>query len=129
MHRVSLLLLAAALTLFGATSTKTTAPAGKTVAANDSFIESIIRTKLSKSKIGADNFKFRVQGGVVYWDGKTEVPQHKGAATRMAKTAGAVRVVNNIQVSEAAKAKARARFEHSHRSEPRSEPRSAVVRR
>jgi hypothetical protein len=28
--------------------------------------------------------------------------QHKGSATRMAKTAGALRVVNNIKVSETA---------------------------
>jgi hypothetical protein len=123
-----LLLLIAALTVFGTTPAKTTAPAGKTVAADDAFIESTIKGKLAKSKIGADKFKFRVQGGVVYWEGTTDVPQHKGAATRMAKTAGAVRVVNNIQVSEAGKAKARSQFEKSHRSEPRSEPRNAVVK-
>jgi hypothetical protein len=32
--------------------------------------------------------------------------QHKGAATRMAKTAGAIQVVNNIKISDQAKAKA-----------------------
>jgi hypothetical protein len=32
--------------------------------------------------------------------------QHKGSATRMARTAGAAQVVNNIQVSATAKAKA-----------------------
>jgi hypothetical protein len=36
------------------------------------------------------------------------VIQHKGAATRMARTAGAAQVVNNIQISASAKAKAAA---------------------
>jgi hypothetical protein len=47
-----------------------------------------------------------VQRGVVTWDGSTTVMQHKGSATRMARTAGAVQVINNIQVSATAKAKA-----------------------
>ena len=72
-------------------------------AQQDKEIESAIRAKLEKSKIGKDGFKVRVQGGVAYWEGTTEVVQHKGAATRMAKTAGAGRVVNNIKISDAAK--------------------------
>lgn len=72
----------------------------------DSQIENTIRTKLAKSKIGKDGFRFRVSHGVVTWDGSTNVMQHKGAATRMAHAAGAQQVVNNIQVSAAAKAKA-----------------------
>ena len=64
--------------------------------------------KLAKSKIGKDGFKFKVARGVVTWEGSTNVVQHKGSATRMAKAAGAVQVVNNIQVSAAAKAKAAA---------------------
>ena len=54
---------------------------------SDATVEQKIRTKLAKSKIGADKFTVKVQGGVAYWDGKTDVIQHKGAATRMAKTA------------------------------------------
>jgi osmotically-inducible protein OsmY len=73
---------------------------------SDAEIEATIRTKLAKSKIGKDGFRFHVQRGVVTWEGKTDVMQHKGSATRMAKAAGAVRVVNNIQVSGSAKAKA-----------------------
>ena len=73
---------------------------------SDATIEQKIRAKLAKSKIGADHFTVKVQGGVAYWEGKTDVIQHKGAATRMAKTAGAVAVVNNIQISEAARQKA-----------------------
>jgi hypothetical protein len=73
----------------------------------DAQIDATIRMKLAKSKIGADHFKFHVQNGVVTIEGKTNVIQHKGAATRMARTSGAAAVVNNIQISEAALEKAR----------------------
>jgi len=77
-----------------------------TSAQEDKAIEAAIRAKLEKSKIGKDGFKVHVQGGVATWEGATDVLQHKGAATRMAKTAGAHRVVNNIKISDAAKQKA-----------------------
>ena len=77
--------------------------AGAAPRLSDGEIEQKIRTKLAKSKIGHDGFVPKVHGGVVTWEGRTGVPQHKGAATRMAKTAGAVRVVNNIQISGGAK--------------------------
>jgi hypothetical protein len=77
-----------------------------TTAEQDKEIESAIRAKLAKSKIGKDGFKVHVQGGVATWEGNTDVVQHKGAATRMAKTAGAKSVVNKIKVSDAAKQKA-----------------------
>ena len=73
---------------------------------SDSQIEATIRTKLAKSKIGKDGFRFHVQRGVVTWEGTTSVVQHKGSATRMAKAAGAVQVINKIQVSADGKAKA-----------------------
>ncbi|MFL6354769.1 MAG: BON domain-containing protein [Bryobacteraceae bacterium] len=73
---------------------------------SDSQIEASIRTKLAKSKIGKDGFTFRVQRGVVTWQGSTSVMQHKGSATRMARTAGAVQVINNIQVSSTGNANA-----------------------
>jgi len=73
---------------------------------NDAAIEQMIKMKLAKSKIGADHFTIKVQNGVATWEGKTDVIQHKGAATRMAKTAGAQAVVNNIQISEAARRRA-----------------------
>ncbi|MBV9760823.1 MAG: BON domain-containing protein [Acidobacteriaceae bacterium] len=69
----------------------------------DSQIEATIRTKLAKSKIGKDGFKFHVQRGVVTWEGTTNVMQHKGSATRMAHAAGAAQVVNNIHVNGAGK--------------------------
>lgn len=75
-------------------------------AASDAVIERTIQTKLAKSKIGKDGFRFHVSQGTVTWEGSTNVVQHKGSATRMAKSAGATRVINNIQVSAAAKAKA-----------------------
>src|ERR1700761_2673869 len=73
----------------------------RTVTPTDAQIESAIRTKLAKSKIGKDGFRFHVQRGVVTWEGATNVMQHKGSATRMAHSAGAIKVVNNIQVNGA----------------------------
>ena len=93
---------------------KAPSPAG-TSAQEDRQIEAAIRAKLAKSKIGKDGLSVRVQGGVAFWDGSTNVVQHKGAATRMAKTAGAKRVVNNIKVSDAAKETASANLEQGRR--------------
>jgi hypothetical protein len=111
--------------------TKTTAPPKKptpavTTSQEDKQIEAIIRAKLAKSKIGKDGFTVRVQGGIAYWEGKTDVVQHKGAATRMAKTGGAKSVVNNIKVSDAAKEKAAANLEDGPRRAQvkRSDPRT-----
>ena len=67
---------------------------------SDAEIEGTIKAKLAKSKIGKEGFQVHVKDGVATWTGTTSVMQHKGAATRMAKTAGATRVVNNIKVSE-----------------------------
>jgi hypothetical protein len=87
-------------------------PAAKTqqrpTAQSDALVEAAIRTKFAKSKIDADKFQVHVQGGVATIEGKTDVIQHKGVATRMAKTAGAVAVNNHIQTSDAAKQKAAA---------------------
>jgi hypothetical protein len=49
-----------------------------------------------------------VRNGVATLDGKTNVIQHKGVATRLAKKGGAIAVQNHIQVSDEAKAKAAA---------------------
>jgi osmotically-inducible protein OsmY len=64
----------------------------------DAQLQSTISAKLAKSKIGKDGFKFHVQKGVVTWEGTTDVMQHKGSATRMARSAGATQVVNNIKI-------------------------------
>ena len=66
---------------------------------SDAEIEATIKAKLSKSKIGKDGFQVHVKDGVATWTGSTAVIQHKGAATRMAKTAGAIHVLNNIKIS------------------------------
>lgn len=73
---------------------------------SDAEIEATIKAKLAKSKIGKEGFQVHIKDGVATWTGTTKVMQHKGAATRMAKTAGAIRVVNNIKVSEPDGAKA-----------------------
>jgi len=86
----------------------TPAKATTPVRLTDVQIEAAIRAKLAKSKIGPDKFRFRVQGGVATIEGNTGVVQHKGAATRLAKTAGAVAVNNHIQISDEAKEKAAA---------------------
>jgi hypothetical protein len=93
---------------------KAPTPAG-TSAQEDKQIEATIRAKLAKSKIGKDGFTVRVQGGIAYWEGKTDVVQHKGSATRMAKTAGAKSVVNHIVVSDAGKEKAADNLEDGRR--------------
>lgn len=73
---------------------------------SDAEIEATIKAKLAKSKIGKEGFQVHIKDGVATWTGTTSVMQHKGAATRMAKAAGAIRVVNNIKVSEQEAAKA-----------------------
>jgi hypothetical protein len=106
----TLLLAALAPLVAAATAAKPVHPG----AASDAQIESTIRTKLAKSKIGKDGFTFHVSHGVVTWEGTTGVIQHKGSATRMAHAAGATQVVNRIQISVAAKAKATANLKKAH---------------
>ena len=110
-----------AVVFVGTLGAQSKAPASKpiagqgTTAQQDKEMEAVIRAKLAKSKIGKDGFSVRVQGGVAFWDGSTNVVQHKGAATRMAKTAGAKRVVNSIKVSDAGKETASANLEQGRR--------------
>ena len=82
---------------------------------SDAQLEAVIRAKFAKSKINADKFTVRVQGGVATIDGKTDVLQHKGTATRMCRTAGAAVVNNRVQISDAAKAKAAGNLEEGRR--------------
>jgi hypothetical protein len=92
----------------------TAAQAGKP-ALSDARLEAAIRAKFAKSKINADKFTVHVQNGVATIEGKTDVIQHKGTATRMSKTAGAVAVNNHIQISDAAKEKAAGNLEKGRR--------------
>ena len=109
---------------FAQTKSKAPPPQG-TTASQDAQIEAEIRARLAKSVIGKDGFTVRVQGGVAYWEGNTDVVQHKGAATRMAKSAGANKVVNKIKVGDAAKQKAAGNLEQGRRRAQikRSDPR------
>jgi len=113
MRRFAVILLISFVSVFlaapgGAWAATSPARNGVPAQASDSLIAANLRAKLAKSKIGADGFKFHVEKGVVTWEGHTDVPQHKGAATRMAHTAGALQVINKIEVSAAGKAKASA---------------------
>jgi hypothetical protein len=76
----------------------------------DAQIERTIRAKFGKSKINVEHFTVSVKDGIATIDGKTNVIQHKGVATRLARTGGALAVQNHIQVSEEAKAKAAAKL-------------------
>jgi hypothetical protein len=100
-----------------ATSKKAAAPKGPVgqSASNDAEIEKAIRAKLAASKISKDKFEVRVQGGTATLTGKTDVLQHKGVATRLAKSGGAVKVVNKIEVSETAKKKAASNLDSGRR--------------
>jgi hypothetical protein len=115
---------------FAQTKSKALPPQGTTAsqpvgATQDVRIEAEIRSRLAKSVIGKDGFTVRVQGGIAYWEGSTEVVQHKGSATRMAKSAGAKKVVNNIKVGDAAKQTASSNLEQGRRrvQVKRSDPR------
>lgn len=133
MTRILLCLIASAAIALPATTPKPVVKSQRP-AVSDAQIDQTLKAKLSRSKIGANHFKYRVQGGVVYWDGSTNVIQHKGAATRMAKSAGARAVVNNIQISEAARLKARENLTSGRRrvqvtrGEERGEPRGEAAR-
>jgi len=66
---------------------------------SDAAIQARLKAKLAHSKLSGDGLRFEVRQGTVEWDGVVPVAQHKGAATRMAKMAGAARVVNRIRVT------------------------------
>jgi hypothetical protein len=76
----------------------------------DAQIEQNIRAKFTKSKINVEHFTVTVKDGVATINGKTNVIQHKGVATRLARTGGALAVQNHIQISDEARAKAAAKL-------------------
>jgi hypothetical protein len=109
-------LLTCSLSVFASSLTKSHAE-GKF---SDAEIEATIKAKLAKSKIGQEGFQVHVKDRVATWTGTTSVMQHKGAATRMAKSAGAIQVTNNIKISSDAAAKAK--------GDLRGQPRHAQVK-
>jgi hypothetical protein len=91
----------------------------------DIQIEHNIQVRFAKSKINEDHFTVAVHNGVARLDGRTNVIQHKGVATRLAKAGGAITVQNRIQISDEARAKAAARLQQNRTGEPT--PRAAVI--
>src|SRR5215813_5121460 len=77
---------------------------------NDSELQQNIRARFARSKISADNFQVKVQGGIATIEGTTNIIQHKATATRLARLAGAKEVVNKIKISDAARQKAAAQL-------------------
>lgn len=103
---------AASVATTGAGASKQAAKATPPRGLSDAQIERNIRARLAKSKMAAtEHFTVTVQNGVATLEGKSNVIQHKGVATRLAKLGGAVAVKNHIQISEEAKAKALARLQ------------------
>lgn len=84
-------------------------------APRDAELERAIRERFARSKAASDNFQVSAQGGVVTLRGKTDVVQRKAAATRMAKSAGARKVINEIQVTREAREKAAAGLSQNRR--------------
>jgi len=82
---------------------------------SDVDIEKDIRARFAKSKINAEHFQVHVQGGIASIEGKTDVIQHKGVATRLAKSGGAAAVSNHIEISDAARQKAEQNLESGRR--------------
>jgi hypothetical protein len=88
---------------------------GPAAGVSDAELEKAIRARFAKSKISVNKFQVRVQGGVATIEGNTGIIQHKGTATRLARSAGAVAVVNKVVVSDEARAKANARLAQGRR--------------
>ncbi len=76
----------------------------------DAELEKAIRARFAKSKIAANNFQVKVVNGTATLTGRTEIIQHKGTATRMARAAGARAVDNRIEISETARRRAGEKF-------------------
>jgi len=99
---------------------------------SDAAIEQNIKARFAKSKINAEKFGVRVQGGVAILEGSTNVIQRKGTATRLAKLGGAKRVDNRIRIGEEARRKAAEKLTKSKASSPvrptTSAPVAAAVR-
>jgi osmotically-inducible protein OsmY len=88
---------------------------GSPSAQTDVQIEKAIRERFADSKIAEDKFEVHVQGGRATLTGNTNVLQHKGVATRLARAQGAAEVINNIEPSEEATQKATANLTKGRR--------------
>jgi len=107
--KLLVLLLSLSATVFSATPSKVLPAKSKAAIApriNDGELERRIRGRFAESKINEDKFTVHVANAIATITGHTNVIQHKGVATRLAKSSGALAVVNNIEISQAAKDKA-----------------------
>ncbi|MBI3666693.1 MAG: BON domain-containing protein [Acidobacteria bacterium] len=87
-----------------------TQPKGAAPRWKDNELKKAIEARFSRSAIAADHFRVEVKEGAAYITGKTDVMQHKGVATRLARSVGAKEVHNEVEVSEAARQKAAAQL-------------------
>lgn len=110
------LLMPAARITTAATPPPSTKISPKPAPRSDAEIERSFRERLSKSKVARNGFQIRVQGGIATLTGRTDVVQHKGVATRMAKSAGARAVNNRIEISDAGRQRAAASLEKGRRA-------------
>ncbi len=74
-----------------------------------------IRRRFEASKISSNNFTVRVIRKKAIIEGSTDIIQHKGVATRLARLAGAESVDNRIEISKRARDKANRRRRESAR--------------
>jgi osmotically-inducible protein OsmY len=100
----------------GGGGSKSTASAPAAAAASDAQIQAAIQARFSKSKISRNNFQVSVRGGVATLTGTTDIVQHKGTATRLAKSGGARGVSNQIQITDAARKKASEQLQGTRRA-------------
>jgi len=102
----------AMLALVCAAAAQTTRPdqkAGSTAASKtDLQLEKGNPGPLCQIKDRREQFSGTVRGGVATLEGRTAVLQHKGTATRLAKSSGARQVVNRIEVAPEARERASA---------------------
>ncbi len=119
---------AAAVATTGAVPMKSAAKAAPQRVLPDAQIERNIRARLAKSKMAAtEHFTVTVHDGVAVLEGKSNVIQHKGVATRLAKLGGAIAVQNHIQISDEARAKALARLQKNRGAVAGAPVRATVV--
>ncbi len=115
--RLALVLLAVA-TLWSQAQTEEGTPAEEATirkSVQDADLKEDISKRFANSAIATDEFEVEVRSGVVILRGRTDVVQHKGVATRLARLAGASEVDNRIEVTD----RARERASRAARSQPR----------
>jgi len=92
----------------------------------DTELKKAIEERFARSAIAPNRFRVDVNDGVARITGKTEVLQHKGVATRLARSMGARQVQNEIEVSEAARQRATAHLRRERK--PSGQPSGATPR-